>query len=181
VLLVIRVIYLQSATIGNRDRLPWFPHFGSIGFNFSHDIHSVGNLSKHAVLSIQPRRLSCANEELTSVGVGSYILMAKDDCCEEKSIQSRLSVWYLALVRYSRVRKRMEDPPATLYLPAFAIERVPVKTSKTRTLKSELNKQKKEALIAYHLTYLVHRGQCQSFRPRRYDRKWIFRQFHCRW
>ena len=48
-----------------------FAQFGSFGLNFSHNIQSSCNFSKDGMLSIQPRSLTGANKELTSVGVGS--------------------------------------------------------------------------------------------------------------
>lgn len=51
---------------------------GAEGFDLSDDVHAFNNLSEDNVVTIEPRRLNSADEELGSVGVGSSVSHAQN-------------------------------------------------------------------------------------------------------
>jgi hypothetical protein len=62
----------------DRNLLGRFTALASHLFNLVDNIQSLGNLAKDHMLSIEPRGVNGANEELTSVGTGSGVGHAQD-------------------------------------------------------------------------------------------------------
>ena len=57
---------LQSSRVGNGNFSSWLSKFSPVGFNLAHNFHSVGNLSKDSVFSVQPWGGGGANEDFVS-------------------------------------------------------------------------------------------------------------------
>jgi hypothetical protein len=55
---------LKFTTILDDNHLRGFPALGSNRFNLVNNIKAIRNLSKHAMLSVQPRSVNGTNEEL---------------------------------------------------------------------------------------------------------------------
>jgi len=71
-------INLELTALGNYNRLGGFAGLRANGLNLLHDIHTVNNGAKDAVLAVQPGGLNSAQEELGSVGVRSGVGHGQD-------------------------------------------------------------------------------------------------------
>jgi len=64
---------LTLATIGNHDWLPGLSAVAAHLLDVSNHIHTLADLTKNDVLSIEPRSQCCCDKELTAVGVGATV------------------------------------------------------------------------------------------------------------
>jgi len=70
---MLMIYFLKLSTILDLNRLARISSPRTHLFHFSNDIHSLNNLSKDDMLSVQPGGLGRTDEELRSVGVGPGI------------------------------------------------------------------------------------------------------------
>jgi len=60
---------LTHAAVLDHDRLRGRAALRADGFHLLHDVHAIGDLTKHDMLAVQPGSLSRAQKELRTVGV----------------------------------------------------------------------------------------------------------------
>lgn len=63
-ILLTRVWLLQLAAVCDGDRGGHTAALAAVGLNFLDHIHAAGNIAKHDMLAVQPRRCRRAQEEL---------------------------------------------------------------------------------------------------------------------
>ena len=66
-------IVLALATVSDSNFLGGLATLGSKALDLLDNVHTLDNLSEDDVLAIQPLGLSCADEKLGAIGVGSSI------------------------------------------------------------------------------------------------------------
>lgn len=69
--------YLELTTVSNDDFFARATRIGAKTFDLLKDVHTLLNLAKNDVLTIQPAGNGGGNEELGTVGVGSSVSHAQ--------------------------------------------------------------------------------------------------------